>query len=91
MSVFTRELLATAASSPRHLTGGTFADPVRLSWQDVHEQAKRIGGGLAARGVGRGGSVAVLATDAADVAPLAQAAWLRGVALTMLQQPHTAH
>ncbi|MDT5082001.1 MAG: fatty-acyl-CoA synthase [Mycobacterium sp.] len=87
MSVFTRELLATAASSPRHLTGGTFADPVRLSWQDVHEQAKRIGGGLAARGVGRGGSVAVLATDAADVAPLAQAAWLRGVALTMLQQP----
>jgi fatty-acyl-CoA synthase len=87
LSVFTREVLATAASSPRHLTGGTFADPVRLSWQDVHEQAKRIGGGLAARGVGRGGSVAVLATDAADVAPLAQAAWLRGVALTMLQQP----
>ena len=87
MSVFTRELLATAASSPRHLTGGTFADPVRLSWQDVHEQAKRIGGGLASRGVGRGGSVAVLATDAADVAPLAQAAWLRGAAVTMLQQP----
>jgi len=87
LSVFTRELLATAASSARHLTGGTFADPVRLSWRDVHEQAKRIGGGLAARGVGRGGSVAVLATDAADVAPLAQAAWLRGAALTMLQQP----
>ena len=87
MSVFTREVLAAAASSPRHLTGGTFADPVRLSWLDVHEQAKRIGGGLAARGVGRGGSVAVLATDAADVAPLAQAVWLRGAALTMLQQP----
>jgi fatty-acyl-CoA synthase len=87
LSVFTREVLAVAASSPRHLTGGTFADPVRLSWQDVHEQAKRIGGGLAARGVDRGGSVAVLATDAADVAPLAQAAWLRGAALTMLQQP----
>jgi fatty-acyl-CoA synthase len=87
LSVFTREVLAAAASSPRQLTGGTFADPVRLSWQDVHEQAKRIGGGLAARGVGRGGSVAVLATDAADVAPLAQAVWLRGAALTMLQQP----
>jgi fatty-acyl-CoA synthase len=87
LSVFTRELLAAAASSPRHLTGGTFADPVRLSWHDVHEQAKRIGAGLAARGVGRGGSIAVLAADAADVAPLAQAAWLRGVALTMLQQP----
>jgi fatty-acyl-CoA synthase len=87
LSVFTRELLAAAASSPRHLTGGTFADPVPLSWQDVHEQSKRIGGGLAARGVGRGGSVAVLATDAADVAPVAQAAWLRGAAVTMLQQP----
>ena len=69
------------------MTGGTFADPVRLSWQDVHEQAKRIGGGLAAMGVGRGGSVAVLATDVVDVAPLAQAAWLQGVAVTMLQHP----
>ncbi len=87
MSTFARELLATAAASPRHLTGGTFADPIRLSWRDVHERAKRIGGGLATRGVGRGGSIAVLATDAADVAPLAQAAWLRGAALTMLQQP----
>jgi len=87
MSVFTRELLASAASSRRHLTGGTFAEPVRLSWQDVHEQATRIGGGLAAMGVGRGGSVAVLATDPVDVAPLAQAAWLQGVALTMLQHP----
>jgi fatty-acyl-CoA synthase len=87
LSVFTRELLASAASSRRHMTGGTFADPVRLSWQDVHEQAKRIGGGLAAMGVGRGGSVAVLATDVVDVAPLAQAAWLQGVAVTMLQHP----
>jgi len=87
LSIFTREVLAAAVSSPRHLTGGTFTDPVRLSWQDVHEQAKRIGGGLAARGVDRGGSVAVLATDATDVAPLAQAVWLRGAAVTMLQQP----
>ena len=87
LSVFTRAVLTAAASSPRHLTGGTFGDPVRLTWQDVHERAKRIGGGLAARAVRRGGSVAVLATDAADVAPLAQAVWLRGAALTMLQQP----
>ena len=87
MSAFTRGIIAAAASSPRHLTGGTLADPIRLTWHEVHEQAKRIGGGLAATGVGRHGSVAVLATDAADVAPLAQAVWLRGAALTMLQQP----
>ena len=30
-------------SSPRHLTGGTPDDPVRLTWREVHEQAKRIG------------------------------------------------
>ena len=87
MSILTREILASAASSPHGLTAGTVADPVRLTWREVHDQAKRMAGSLAAKGVGRHGSVAVLATDAADVAPLAQAIWLRGAALTMLQQP----
>ena len=87
MSILTREILASAASSPHGLTAGTVADPIRLSWSEVHDQAKRMAGSLAAKGVGRHGSVAVLATDAADVAPLAQAIWLRGAALTMLQQP----
>ena len=87
MSILTREILASAASSPHCLTVGTLADPVRLTWREVHEQAKRMAGGLAARGIGRHGSVAVLAADAGDVAPLAQAIWLRRAALTMLQQP----
>ena len=87
MSTLTREILASAASSPHGLTVGTVADPVRLTWREVHEQAKRMAGGLAARGIGRHGSVAVLAADAGDVAPLAQAIWLRRAALTMLQQP----
>jgi fatty-acyl-CoA synthase len=87
MSIFTREIIASAASSPRYLTVGTVADPVRLTWREVHEQAKRMAGGLADRGVGRRGSVAVLAADAGDVAPLTQAIWLRRAALTMLQQP----
>lgn len=86
MSIFTRELIA-AAASPRHLISGTVTNPVRLSWHDAHEVAKRMAGGLVARGVDRHGSVAVLATDALDVVPLAQALWLRGAALTMLQQP----
>ena len=87
MSIFTREVFASAASSPHGLTVGTVADPVRLTWREVHEQAKRMAGCLAARGIGRHGSVAVLAADAADVAPLAQAIWMRRAALTMLQQP----
>jgi fatty-acyl-CoA synthase len=87
MSIFTREVFASAASSPRGLTVGTFADPIRLSWREVHNQAKRMAGCLAARGIGRHGSVAVLAADAADVAPLTQAVWMRRAAVTMLQQP----
>jgi fatty-acyl-CoA synthase len=87
MSNLTREIIASAASSPRCLTVGTVADPVRLTWCEVHEQAKRMAGGLADRGVGRHGSVAVLAAGAGDVAPLTQAIWLRRAALTMLQHP----
>ncbi len=87
MSIFTREVFASAASSPHGLTVGTLADPIRLSWREVHDQAKRMAGCLAAKGVGRHGSVAVLAADAADVAPLAQAIWMRRAVLTMLQQP----
>ncbi len=87
MSILTREMIAAARSSPRYLTCGTIADPVRMTWHEVHEQAKRMAGSLAAMGVGRHGSVAVLAADAADVAPLAQAIWLRRAALTMLQHP----
>ena len=87
MSIFTREVFASAASSPHGLTVGTVADPMRLTWREVHDQAKRMAGCLAARGIGRHGSVAVLAADAADVAPLAQAIWMRRAALTMLQQP----
>ncbi len=87
MSTFTRDVFASAASSPHGLNVGTVADPVRLTWREVHEQAKRMAGCLAAKGIGRHDSVAVLAADAADVAPLAQAIWMRGAALTMLQQP----
>ena len=53
MSIFTREVFASAASSPHGLTVGTVADPIRLSWGEVHDQAKRMAGCLAARGIGR--------------------------------------
>jgi fatty-acyl-CoA synthase len=87
MSILTREISAAAKLSPRHLTAGTVADPVRLSWREVHDLAMRMAGGLAARGIGHNGSIAVLAIDAADIAPLTQAAWLGRTAVTILHQP----
>jgi fatty-acyl-CoA synthase len=53
----------------------------------VHERARAISGGLAAAGVGHGDAVAVLAGAPVEIAPTAQAVWMRGASLTMLHQP----
>ena len=87
MSSFTDQMYANAATSPRGMITGTFADPVRRSWGEVHAEARRMAGALWDMGVVPGTSVAVLAGDPADVAPLAQAVWMRGASLTMLAQP----
>ena len=87
MSTFTDQMYANAATSERGLVTGPWDAPVRRSWSEVHEQARRMAGALGNVGVGPGSAVAVLAGDPADVAPLAQAVWMRGASLTMLQQP----
>ena len=89
MSAVTEEIFATASASASQcgLTSGTAAAPVHRSWAEVHTVARRMAGVLAGLGVGPGASVAVLAADAGDVAPLAQALWMRRAAITMLQQP----
>ena len=87
MSSFTDQMYANAATSPRGMITGTFEDPVRRSWGEVHDEARRMAGALSDMGVVPGTSVAVLAGDPADVAPLAQAVWMRGASLTMLAQP----
>ena len=61
--------------------------PVRHTWGEVHERARRIAGGLAAAGVGHGDAVAVLAGAPVEIAPTAQGIWMRGASLTMLHQP----
>src|ERR1700726_5268231 len=61
--------------------------PVRHTWAEVHEKARRIAGGLAAGGVGHGDAVGVLAGAPVEIAPTAQAVWMRGASLTMLHQP----
>jgi fatty-acyl-CoA synthase len=69
------------------MTTGEPHAPVRHTWAEVHERAARVAGGLAAAGVGHGDAVAVLAGNPVDIAPTAQAIWMRGACLTMLHQP----
>ena len=61
--------------------------PVRHTWGEVHERARRVAGGLAAAGVGHGDAVGVLAGLPVEIAPVAQGLWMRGASLTMLHQP----
>ncbi|MEV6773924.1 fatty acyl-AMP ligase [Nocardia sp. NPDC051030] len=87
MSRFTDHLCAIAASGDRGMVTGIPSTPTRRSWSDIHTKSRRIAGGLAGHGIGRGATVAVLAGQPGAIAPVAQAIWLRGAAITMLQQP----
>ncbi|MGH4027267.1 MAG: fatty acyl-AMP ligase [Pseudonocardiaceae bacterium] len=103
MSRFVDTLLAhcgaTAPSrSSRGMTTGEPADPRRVTWSDVHEQACRAAGTLMGLGsdaaaapdvhhVHPGDAVAVLAADPALIAPAVQGVWLAGGSVTMLHQP----
>ena len=87
LSRFTDTLYRNAESSSKGLVTGEPTCPVRHTWREVHEQAGRIAGGLATAGVGHGDAVPVLAGTPAEIAPTAQAVWMRGAGLTMLHQP----
>jgi fatty-acyl-CoA synthase len=87
LSKFTETMYRTALSSSNGLVTGEPICPVRHTWGEVHERARRIAGGLAAAGVGRGDAVPVLAGAPAEIAPTSQGIWMRGASLTMLHQP----
>ncbi|AQT78692.1 long-chain fatty acid--CoA ligase [Mycolicibacterium litorale] len=87
MSRFTDTMYASAMTSRKGMVTGEPANPTRHTWCEVHERARRIAGGLAAAGVGPGDVVAVLAGAPVEIAPTAQAIWMRGASLTMLHQP----
>ncbi|MDT0399842.1 AMP-binding protein, partial [Streptomyces edwardsiae] len=86
MSRFTEAMYANAHASTRGMVTGEPHAPVRHTWEQVHQRARRVAGGLAAAGVGRGDAIAVLAGLPVEVAPTAQAVWMRGASLTMLHQ-----
>ena len=87
MSRFTEKMYRNAQESPRGMVTGEPHEPVRHTWAQVHQQARRIAGGLAAAGVGPGDAVGVLAGAPVEIAPTAQGLWMRGASLTMLHQP----
>ncbi|WP_328612566.1 fatty acyl-AMP ligase [Amycolatopsis sp. NBC_00355] len=89
MSRFVDTLVATAAGrgQQRGMVTGEPKEPVRRTWAEVHEQARRIAGGLVAGGFERGTAVGVLAAAPVLIAPTVQAVWLAGGSVTMLHQP----
>ncbi|MBX9639601.1 MAG: fatty acyl-AMP ligase [Mycobacteriaceae bacterium] len=89
MSRFTETMYANAQFSANGIVTGEPENPVRHSWSEVHQRARRIAGGLATAGIGHGDAVAVLAGAPAEIAPTAQGIWMRGACLTMLHQPTT--
>lgn len=87
MSRFTDRMFGNALSSHNGITTGEPYTPVRHTWCEVHQRACSVAGGLAARGIGHGDAVAVLAGAPVEIAPTAQGLWMRGASLTMLHQP----
>jgi fatty-acyl-CoA synthase len=89
MSRFVDTLVATAAGrgQQRGMVTGEPKEPVRRTWAEVHEQARRVAGGLVAGGFERGTAVGVLAAAPVLIAPTVQAVWLAGGSVTMLHQP----
>src|SRR6202007_2828706 len=80
-------MIATPIPSRNGMVTGEPDVPVRHTWTEVHQRARRIAGGLARSGVGPGDAVAVLAGAPVEIAPTAQGIWMRGASLTMLHQP----
>jgi fatty-acyl-CoA synthase len=87
MSRFTETMYRNAATSTKGMVTGEPDAPVRHTWGEVHERARRVAGGLAAAGVGHGDAIGVLAGVPAEIAPTAQGLWMRGACITMLHQP----
>ncbi|TPG26168.1 fatty acyl-AMP ligase [Mycolicibacterium hodleri] len=87
MSRLTENMYCNARTSGNGMVTGEPQAPVRHTWLEVHERARRIAGGLSAVDVGQGDPVGMLAGAPVEVAPSAQGLWMRGASLTMLHQP----
>jgi fatty-acyl-CoA synthase len=73
VSRFTENMFRNAHESTKGLVTGEPHQPVRHTWLEVHQRARRVAG--------------VLAGAPVEIAPTAQGLWMRGASLTMLHQP----
>ncbi|MET0235366.1 MAG: fatty acyl-AMP ligase [Kibdelosporangium sp.] len=89
MSRFVDKLLDTVATrgQVKGINTGEPDAPVRRTWAEVHEQARRMAGALVEGGLTPHSAVAVLAGDPVLISPAIQAVWLAGGSVTMLHQP----
>ena len=87
MSRFTETMFRNAREGSKGMVTGEPQAPVRQTWGEVHQRARRVAGGLQAAGVGHGDAIGVLAGAPVEIAPTAQGLWMRGASLTMLHQP----
>ncbi|EIF00471.1 fatty acyl-AMP ligase [Saccharomonospora glauca] len=89
MSRFVDTMVTTAHAGGRErgMVTGEPREPVRRTWFEVHQRARRIAGGLVGAGLEPGGAVAVLAGAPELIAPTVQGVWLAGGSVTMLHQP----
>jgi fatty-acyl-CoA synthase len=87
VSRFTETMFRNARESKKGMVTGEPRQPVRHTWAEVHERARRVAGGLAAAGVGHHDAIGVLVGAPVEIAPTAQGVWMRGASLTMLHQP----
>ena len=80
MSRFVDTLLETVATrgQAKGIVTGEPGAPVRRTWAEVHEEARRMAGALVEGGLAPQSAVAVLAADPVLISPAIQAVWLSG-------------
>jgi fatty-acyl-CoA synthase len=79
--------IESAAAGTGSITFVGAADPERVPWAALHEDALAVAGALQARGLEPGDHVALLATTSRQLVTTIQATWLAGAAVVVLPLP----
>ena len=79
------EAAASTSSGVTFVVGGT--DEQRVTWAQLHTEAREMAAGLAGRGVGPGDHVALLGPTSRPLVTAIQAVWLAGATLVVLPLP----